>query len=93
LPKGGISPLWKRGVRGDFSDRCTYYSETVYKIQTEVKPFVTTREEEIRENIRVFDKLTPSQKLRRIEQERRRLKYVRTLVTRWPSHNESRESR
>ncbi len=54
---------------------------------------VTTREEEIRENIRVFDKLTASQKLKRIEQERRRLRYVRTLVTRPPSSNENREPR
>ena len=45
----------------------------------ENEPVMIDRTEEIRENIRVFDKLSPSRKIRYVEAARRRLKYYRTL--------------
>ena len=30
FPKGGITPLWQRGARGDFGEPCQFNSETLY---------------------------------------------------------------
>ena len=43
------------------------------------KELIIDRKDEIRENIRVFDKLSPSEKIRYVEKARKRLKYYRTL--------------
>ncbi|CBE69401.1 protein of unknown function [Candidatus Methylomirabilis oxygeniifera] len=34
LPKGGLTPPWKRGARGDFLNRCSFNYETINRMIT-----------------------------------------------------------